>query len=255
MLHLSDAMARAAREIGSPRDLPSALDTIVDVARRSMPGIDHVGVTLAHRKGRLETVAATDQLVRDLDDLQYGLGEGPCVHAMRSDPVVVVETARHEQRWPRYIPEAVRRGLRSQLGLRLFVEAEETLGGLNLYSTSSDAIHQETRQLAEVFAAQVAVALKHVLLEETLSTALESRTMIGTAVGIIMERYDLDNERAFGYLSRVSQHSNVKLKDVAAGIVTGVRHAPDAAPSQGGERVADLDDPRPRLLRDTLTEG
>jgi GAF domain-containing protein len=223
---LTRAMARAAREIGAPRDMASAMETIVDVARRSMPEIDHVTVTRAYRTGRLRTLAATDQLVRDLDDLQYGLDEGPCVHAIRSqgDPVVVVEHARDEQRWPRYLPQAVQRGVRSQLGLRLFVDEEETLGGLNLYSTSSDTIPEETLQLAELFAAQVAVALAHVLLEETLSTALQSRTMIGTAVGIVMERHGLDNERAFAYLTRVSQHGNVKLKDVAREVVDGVRH-------------------------------
>jgi GAF domain-containing protein len=223
-LPIIHALAHAAREIGAPRDLATTLDTIVDVARRSMPEINHVGVTLAHRKGRLETIAATGQLVRDLDDLQYDMGEGPCVHAMRSDPVVVVEHARHEQRWPRYTPEAVRRGLRSQLGLRLYVKGDETLGSLNMYSTTSDVIRPETRPLAELFAAQVAVALKHVLHAESLSAALESRTMIGTAVGIVMERYGLDDQQAFAYLTRVSQHSNVKLKDVAREVVAGVRH-------------------------------
>jgi hypothetical protein len=96
---------------------------------------------------------------------------------------------------------------------------------------SSDTIDTETRQLAELFAAQVATALKHVMLEATLSTALQSRTMIGTTVGIVMERYGVDNERAFAYLARVSQHSNIKLKDVAREVVEGLPHTNHSEPS------------------------
>ena len=50
--------------------------------------------------------------------------------------------------------------------------------------------------------------------------ALDSRTLIGQAVGMIMERYDLDADRAFGVLRRVSQNSNRKLRDVAHELVT-----------------------------------
>jgi GAF domain-containing protein len=221
-LSLAHAMERAAREIGARRDLATNLNTIVDVARRSMPGVDHVGVTRAHREGHLMNIAATDQLVRDLDDFQCALNEGPCVHAIWTDPVIVVERARHDQRWPRYSPAAVRVGVRSQLGLRLFVDPGETLGSLNMYSTTSDTIPAETRVLADLVAAEVAVVIKHVLLEEALSAALLSRSVVGTGVGIVMERYGLDNEQAFAYLARVSQHSNVKLQDVAHEIVAGV---------------------------------
>jgi GAF domain-containing protein len=222
-MSLSHAMTRAAREIDGRRDLGTTLNTIVDVARRSMAGIDHVGVTLVRREGRLETVAVTGLLVRSLADFQCALGEGPCVDAIRSDRVVVVEHARRDQRWPRYIPAAVRGGLRSQLGLRLFVDADETLGSLNLYSTTSDTIPREIRELAQLFSAQVAGVVKHVQLEETLSTALQPRPLIGTAVGIVMARFGLDNEQAFAYLARVSQHSNLTLKDVAREIVAGAR--------------------------------
>jgi transcriptional regulator with GAF, ATPase, and Fis domain len=222
-LSLRHAMERSAREIGERRDLPTTLHTIVDVARRSLPGIDHVGVTLVHSGGRLETMAATGELVRNLDDLQYALAEGPCIHAIRNDPVVVVEHARREQRWPRYIPAARRGGLRCQVGLRLFVDPDKSLGSLNLYSTTSDTIPPQTRELVKPFTAHIAVVLNHVLLEKALSATLPSRTFIGTAVGIVMERYRLDHEQAFAYLARVSQHSNLTLTDVARGVVVAAR--------------------------------
>ncbi len=109
-MSLRHAMERSAREIGRPTDLATAVHAIVDVARRSMPGIDHVSVTLVGRRGCLGTMAATGQLVSNLDDLQYASAEGPCIHAIRSDPVVVVEDARREQRWPRYVSRRRPRG-------------------------------------------------------------------------------------------------------------------------------------------------
>lgn len=215
---IAAALARAAREINAPPDLPTTLDAIVHTAQRSLPGIDHVGISVAQRDGRIETKAGTDQLVWDLDQLQYDLGEGPCWEAITADPVVRVDHLRHEQRWPNYVPHAVRRGLRAQLGLRLYAD-DKTLGGLNLYCTTSDTIDPDVEHLAELFAVHAALALGRSRREHALNTALQTRKVIGQALGIIMERFDVDEDRAFEYLTRVSQHSNVKIRDVAQALV------------------------------------
>lgn len=102
-------------------------------------------------------MASTDDLVGELDDLQYGHMEGPCVDSVHSAPVVVVEYARHEQRWPRFIPAADKLGLRAQLALRLFTE-EETLGSLNMYSTNSETVDPDSLEIAELFATHAAIA-------------------------------------------------------------------------------------------------
>jgi len=117
--------------------------------------------------------------------------------------VVRVENARQEQRWPRYIPRAVEAGLRSQIGVQLYVD-EETLGGLNLYSTSSDTLDESSEHVAELFATHAALALGHARHAENLSTAISSRKSIGQAIGILMERYEMDEDRAFQFLVRVS---------------------------------------------------
>jgi hypothetical protein len=109
-LDISDALARAARQINAPTDLGSTLDTIVATAATSLPGIDHVGVTIAHRDGKMETKAATGPFVWELDQLQYDLAEGPCIHAIEAETIVKIEHARLEQRWPRFMAQAVKRG-------------------------------------------------------------------------------------------------------------------------------------------------
>jgi GAF domain-containing protein len=223
---IAGALAQAAREIGSARDLSTTLDAIVHTALASLPGVDHVGISIAHKggRGRIETVAATDQLVWELDALQYELGEGPCVYAIEEAAVSVAEHAHHEQRWPRYIPEAVKRGLRAQMGLRLYVDGK-TLGGLNLYSVEAEQFQPDTAHLAELFATHAALALGKAREHETLNAALATRADVGKAVGILMMKYGLTDERAFEYLIRVSSHSNVKVRDVAAEVVAQANDA------------------------------
>ena len=220
-LDVAAALATAAREITGPQDLDATLDLIVNVARDSMPGIDHVGISLSHRDGRVDTQAATDPLVRELDRLQYELGEGPCLHAMDTGEHVRVEHARHEQRWPAFMRAAAPVGLRSCLGVRLSVETR-TVGALNLYSFSQDTIEAETEQLAELFAAHAGLALGHARRLENLNAALESRKVIGLALGILMERMDIDEDRAFVYLTRISATTETKVRDVAASVVAEV---------------------------------
>jgi GAF domain-containing protein len=216
---LALALREASRSINSPHSLDATLEMIVEVAANSVPGIDHVGISVAHKDGRLETVAASDRFVNELDELQYKFGEGPCVHAIEADAIVVVPDARHEQRWPRFIREAVARGLRSQLGLRLHAD-DHTMGALNLYSVSQDDIPDETTSMAEMFAAQAALALGHTLREHGLTEALISRKVIGQALGILMERYHLSEDRAFTFLVRTSSQTNTKLRTVAEQIVS-----------------------------------
>lgn len=67
---------------------------------------------------------------------------------------------------------------------------------------------------------------------ETLEIALEHRTTIGKALGIIMERLDLGDEQAFHYLRRCSQLQNQKLYELAREVVE-TRELPDAQGTQG----------------------
>lgn len=212
------AITEAARTIHSPRSLEDTLDTIVQTVVLALPAFNHAGISITHRDGRIETMSGTDQLVWELDSLQYELGEGPCVDSIREHPVVLVERAHHEQRWPRYIPRAIQSGLRAQLGLRLYSDGE-TLGGLNLYSTQSETIDPDSRELAELFATHAAIALGRARKEDQLNQAIATRKIIGQAIGIVMERYQLSEERAFQFLIRASQSGNVKLREVAQEIV------------------------------------
>jgi len=126
------ALAEAARTINQPRTVEETLEAITETTRRSIPDFDAVGISLMHADGTIETRAATGDLVWKLDGLQYELREGPCVSSLSEKPVIIVNHLRHEQRWPRFVSEAVKLGVRAQMALRLYVDEHGTIGGLNL---------------------------------------------------------------------------------------------------------------------------
>jgi GAF domain-containing protein len=216
---IAQAVAAAARGMNQSHTLDEALQTIVHVARESVPGFEEVGISTLHKDGSIETRAATGELVHQLDKLQYDVAEGPCVDTLRGVDVVSVPQLRRERRWPRYVPTAVSLGVRSQLAVKLFLDDTGTLGGLNLYSTVSDDIDPQAEAIGELFAAHAAIALGNAHARETLNEALQSRKVIGQAIGILMERYEMNDERAFAFLVRASSHSNLKLRDIAQELV------------------------------------
>lgn len=218
---LAGALTEAARSVEASGSVPEMLAHIAAAALASIPGFEHVGISTVEKGGRIDTRASTDQVVHDLDDLQYSLGQGPCVDSLRTAHVVVAEDIRHDRRWPAYVERAVaEHGLRSQLALRLFLDDQGTLGSLNLYSCQHDAVDPEAESVAEVFAAYAAVALGHAREVDQLTRALESSRVIGIAMGLVMQRHGLSREHAFGFLAETSSHANVKLRRLAQQVVS-----------------------------------
>jgi transcriptional regulator with GAF, ATPase, and Fis domain len=215
---LAACLAAAARQIDSPRTVAETLDAIVHAALQSVPGVDEVGVTISHRDGTLETAAGTSPLVRQLDQLQYELDEGPGLQAIRDGVVVTCEDVTCDPRWPRFGIKAAELGLRAQVGVQLWAE-RSALGGLNLYSLQPDSIDHESVIAAELFATHAAIALGRARTIEQLHEGLESRSTIGAAIGIIMERHQVDVERAFQFLTRVSSTSSTRIRVVAQQVI------------------------------------
>jgi transcriptional regulator with GAF, ATPase, and Fis domain len=216
---ISVALVAAARTLTSERSLDRTLDAIARTALASAPGADHVVISTVDDDGRLRTVAATDPDAGWLDELQHALGEGPYVDALRQRQVVVAPRIREDPRWPHYVPRAVSRlGLRAQLTVRLSLD-DGTLGGLSLYSSSQDELHPDAPRVAELCAVQAALALGAVRQASALKEALETRRLVGVAVGIVRARYDMSEERALAFLFRVSSHGSISLRQVAQEVV------------------------------------
>lgn len=225
---LDGAAALAARL--RPGDLDATLGQITEAAVELIPQVAYASITVRHAD-RLQTVAPTDDRLLPLDELQYSLQEGPCYDAATDHLHVTAPDLEHDPRFPRYAEAATRSGIRAQAAFRLF-ERGPTQGALNLYSTEVGAF-VDLEETAALFRSQGAVAIAYAHEVTSLAEALETRTTIGKAMGIVMERYDLSDERAFAFLTRLSQDRNLKLRHVAAEIVDEVaeRSQPEAPPA------------------------
>lgn len=214
---LNDLLDTVATSLSETGDLPDTLSRITHSALDTVPGAEYVSISVRHPDDRLETLAPTSPLAEQLDELQYELREGPCYDAVTDEDVNYCSDLATDGRWPVYGPRANALGVCSQMAIRL-TERGETYTGLNLYSRKPRAFDGPP-DVARLFSSHAKVALGYAHELGTLHAAVTSRQTIGEAVGIIIERYKLDQQRAFEFLIRVSQTRNVKLREVAADIV------------------------------------
>ncbi|HET9423034.1 MAG TPA: GAF and ANTAR domain-containing protein [Nocardioides sp.] len=215
---LATFFAELSEELHSDASEPLTFEKVIKRAVETIPGCDHASITLRGRRGRAETVAATDEPATRADKLQYSLEEGPCVDAAFESTDFVIDDLKDEPRWPRWSAASAELGLRAAMAIRLHTDSE-TLGALNLYSESAHAFDEESRIVAMIYASHAADAMSNARLVSGLRAALESRHTIGIAQGVLAVRYDISYERAFQVLHRLSNDRNVKLRDLAQQIL------------------------------------
>jgi GAF domain-containing protein len=197
-------------------------------------GTPHVGVTLIRRGGRrCESAGATDGLVRRADELQNQLREGPCVEAATQSRTLFSNDVSSDPRWPRWGPRTAVLGLFSVLSSEVHAGVRR-VGALNIYGDSTHEFTREDLETVQVLAGHVGVALRVAEKLEGLSIALDSRTVIGQAQGVLMNQYRIDANRAFAILSRLSQDENVRLILVAQRIVDDAPCAEGDVPPVAG---------------------
>jgi GAF domain-containing protein len=219
------AAVRGMREEAGPRP---TLERTVAVATHLIDGCDHAAVSLVHRSKRIDTPAATSEVCRRGDLLQYELQQGPCLDAIWQHETVHCPDLLHESRWPRWAPRVVHElGIRSMLCFQLFTD-EDSLGALNLYAESPNAFGEPAEALGFALAAHAAEALVRSRGLDHMNTAILNRAVVAQAQGILMERYVLSAEQALELLSRVARSEGVQVHILARSLVGG-QELPDAS--------------------------
>jgi hypothetical protein len=214
-INLTQALAEVARTVSRPPSLDQSLQIIAEVAQDSVPGVDHASITLLHPSGRFETRASKNPLVLRLDHIQYAVDQGPCVDAVRGFSMVSAPRMRSERRWPSYAPQAAALGVQSQLSVKLALGGDDPLGSLNLYSTTAP-LTLESEAMAELFGSHAATGPHDAPTPApSPSPALESLRVIEHALGIVMNRFDIDANRAFDYLDESAARADLELADYA----------------------------------------
>lgn len=219
MKSLAAVMTEVVATMQAPVDVPETLAAITAATVETLPTVNYVSISLTRDDGEIVTLAPTAPLAAEADAMQYALGEGPCLEAALDAPVVLSADLARDVRWPSYGPMAARAGLGSQVAFQFQAQHGHIRGALNLYAERAGALDAPTMQFGAVFATQVAVAMGWVRHAEDLQTTLYAREQIGVAIGILMERYTLDRERAFSFLLHVAQTGQLTLRDVAASIL------------------------------------
>jgi ANTAR domain len=220
---LAGLLEDAADILAEPVALADALDRVIRSAQL-VPGAAHASISVRHLDGTLETVASTDPSTVAADLVQHELQEGPFFDAATDQLLAYSADLAREERWPLYGPKAAALGLHAQLTVCLY-ETSGDRAALNIFAVVPGAF-DGSQECAYAFACLAKVALSQARTRESLTAALQTRGRIGQAVGITMERYDLDDVEAFQYLVRSSQNSNTKLRDIAAEIVAAKADGP-----------------------------
>jgi GAF domain-containing protein len=225
---LEQELTDLAGLLQTDESLESMLDHVAAIAVRAIPACDAAGVTLFEHD-QVTTAAASGPLVRRVDDHQYSTDEGPCLESLRTGEIRRSPSLAADTRWPKFRPPTLEAGVVSCLSLPLVIGNHGTGGVLNLYSQNR-AFEELDEEIGRRFVPPASVAVAnarayakaHAMIEQ-LQEALQSRDVIGQAKGIIEAREHCGPDEAFERLRNLSQHRNVKLRDLAKAVV----EAPD----------------------------
>ncbi len=185
------------------------------------------GITLLRPRKPI-TVAADSDRARLLDEVQYVHAEGPCLEACRVATTILVDQVGAEERWPAYMAAVAGNGVQSILAVP-FELAGAGRAALNLYADAVGVFTPETISTAESFVHRASGALRlavevarHTDTAANLQAAMESRTTIDLAAGMLMAQNRCSQEEAIAFLQRASNTRNTKMRDVAAAVIAGI---------------------------------
>ncbi|MFI6562521.1 GAF and ANTAR domain-containing protein [Streptomyces sp. NPDC050534] len=225
----AEQMAVLARKLLEQDSVQATLDEIAAAAVELVEGCEAAGI-LAVRKGQAVTLAACGNMVSESDRRQGELGEGPCFDlARRKDGARVFripDMTRPQPTWERFAAAARELGVGSMTGVLLYTDNDD-FGALNLYASRPGAFGKDIETAGWLLASHAAVALADARTIDQLQHGMETRHAIGQAMGILMERHGLSEDDAFDVMRRISQHHNVKLRDVAQRVRSERTDRPD----------------------------
>jgi GAF domain-containing protein len=221
---LQDSLTRLSKLATGLLPLEDSLTRVAEYAVRAIPGAEGAGLTLLE-ENRSDTIVSTADFVAQIDDIQYSLGQGPCLSAVADQQIVLSGSLGGDRRWPQFGSRVARLGVHSVVSLPLITD-EGVVGAMNVYAHDKNAFTADAGRLGELFAVPAAIAVQNAqVLAQTkrlasqLQSALSSRGVIERAVGIMMSRSGGTEAEALDRLRTLSQHQHEKLPVVAQSIV------------------------------------
>lgn len=214
--------------------LEEFLNGLVEAAASllSTPGTDVLASVTLLRPRTRATTAGSCTTARRLADIQGRFDDGPCLRAAATGRSVSIPDSTTDSSFPIFGSAALRDGIRSCLGVPVRLDGPEQ-AAIVFYSSVPGTFSEGSARLAELFAARATtpliLALRLARLAERadhLSAAMESRTTIDLAVGVIMAQNRCSQEEAVEILRAASSARNIKLRDLASKVLTSMADAP-----------------------------
>ena len=198
--------------LDAEQDLPRALQQITSAAK-ALLGVDGAGLMLADERGELRWATASDQETQIIEEGQERLGQGPCVNAFAEHAPMAMRDAAKEPQWGKITDVVTGQQMRAGLSAPVQLEGGP-IGSLDLYCAEPRDWDREEISAAQVYAAlaatllcQAAAAQVKGRLAEQLQVALEHRTRIERAKGMVMMREGIDDAAAFERLRSAARSS------------------------------------------------
>ena len=200
------------------------VDLLTELTERSALLLDvaAAGFLLADPLDRLHLLAATTKQARDLEIFQLQADEGPCVDCYNTGAPVSVASldSAAQERWPRFVPEAVADGFASVHAVPMRA-AGLVLGALGLFGTSPGKLNSADLLVAQTLAHIACVTILQgqaptpASVLPQLRAALAGRTVVEQAKGLLREVLDVPVEEAFVVLRSYSHANGQHLTDLA----------------------------------------
>lgn len=206
------------------------VDLMVLLTERCVELLDAsaAGLLLANADGTLQVMAATSEAIGTVELFQAQNDEGPCRDCYHSGlPVNVADLSSEAARWPRFSPVATNAGFRAAHALPLRLRGQ-VLGALNLFraepvplSRTDLATGQALADVATISLLQSRALRDVQAVAEQLEEALNSRTAVEQAKGVLAERLAIGMDEAFARLRGFARARQAHLTDVALEVVAG----------------------------------
>lgn len=188
--------------------------------------VSGAGLMLLDDHHALRYVAASDDAVGVLEEVQEEAGVGPCVDSLLHDVTVVTPDVTVDPRWPMLHTPLRQTPVRAVLGAPVSIGGP--VGSLNVYSARPSAFDVSDQMAIEAFAKVIEQLLATAVAARTrdvvvgqLEHALEHRVAIERATGLLMGRDGLDAATAFNLLRRRARNGGRKVADVALEVLAG----------------------------------
>ncbi len=211
--------------------LGDVLQHIADLAKLTFPEVSEASVTVVQGTNA-HTAAYTGALALALDEAQYELGHGPCLHAASATTIESVGNMATEDRWPDWTARALKAGVNSSVSIGLPMHGPVS-GALNLLATECHAFDDDDIAVVQALASYAGLAMANVHLnntEMTLSQSLEAvmdgRDVIEQAKGITMGERHCTPEEAIAILATMAQDTSRSIRDVAQALVDRTTETP-----------------------------